>query len=55
MLSNTIHKTDRLKIEDGIAVIRATNRIDALLKEEFYVQNDRIPTQAELLAWVQEP
>ena len=34
---------------------RAINRIDALLKEEFYVRNDRIPTQAELLAWVQEP
>jgi hypothetical protein len=35
--------------------IRANNRIDALLKEEFYVRNDRIPTQAELLAWVHEP
>lgn len=35
--------------------IRAINRIDALLKEEFYVRNDRIPTQAELLAWIQEP
>jgi hypothetical protein len=35
--------------------IRATNRVEALLKEDYYVRNDRIPTPAKLVAWVQEP
>ena len=35
--------------------IRATNRVDVLLEEDYYVRNDRIPTEDELLKWVHDP
>jgi hypothetical protein len=34
--------------------IRATNRVDVLLEKDYYVRNDRVPTENEMLNWVQE-